>query len=69
MAVGVELGDQTGGRILVARRASADEENVVEEGAAKGAVEEMIGQGVLLRHLPQGRAAAVVIAHGQTGGV
>jgi len=38
MAVRVELGDQCRRRIVVARRASTDEEEVIEEGTAEGAV-------------------------------
>ncbi len=62
------LGDRGVG-IGVFRRARAHQVLVVQERAAEGAHEEVVGQHVFLGQLPQLHAAAVVVAHGEAAGV
>ncbi len=68
-AVGVELRHHVGRRIGVFRRAGTDQIDVIEERAAEGAVEEVVGQRILLRIGPELGLAGVVIAHDQPAGV
>ena len=68
-ALGVELRLQAVGRVVIARRAGADQPEMIEEGPAEGSVVEMIGQHIAFGIGPERQLAAVVVAHGQSAAV
>src|SRR6266508_1239826 len=64
-AIRVELGDPAGRGIGPCRRAGADQPDVIQERAAEGRVEEVIGHGVLLGELAFRHIGSIVVTHRQ----
>src|SRR5262249_50362919 len=67
-SVAVEVNAHRRGPVGIYRRARADEPEVVQEGSAERAHEEMVGQRVLARPFPHRQRRAVVRSHDETSG-